>query len=276
MSSPRVNPMTELKKVDLGGVWRAEAEGLKLELQKLRSAVRHNATSGAGAEEALRDLLQKKLPTSIGVTQGQVFDSTGTISRQSDVILYDATRTPLVFESAQGGTNLVPVEGVIAVIEVKSNFSASDLESVVANMSVVKSLEKSSYFGSTGGKLLNFDPYQTGTGAVFPIIYSLFAYESASLESMLPAFVALNESRPVNQRIDNACFLDKACMLNETPSGDYEPLPSYGSAAFLGASADALLFWYLATSAIWLQASHPPINMLPYAHNLVVPDDNED
>ncbi|WP_434616568.1 DUF6602 domain-containing protein [Arthrobacter sp. A5] len=254
----------EIKAVDLAGLWGAEAEGLKAKLAQLRAGFRHNGTSGSGAEEALRELLELKLPASIGVTQGQIFDSAGRVSKQSDVILYDADRTPLVLTSAQGGSSLVPVEGVIAVIEVKASFSAVDLPGVIANMSAVKSMKKTAYFLPGDGAVEGYNVYGAGSVHPWPITYSLFAYESSSFENLAPAFNAANGSLPVESRIDNACFLDKGAMLNLTPVGESVPLPSQGTLHHFGRSPHALLYWYLAASAVWFQAKHYPIKMLNY------------
>lgn len=255
--------MTKLKAVDFQGLWIAEANGLKAKLDQLRAAVRHNATSGSGAEEALRDLLVLKLPASIGVTQGQVFDSAGNVSKQSDVILYDVDRTPVVLRSAQGGSSLVPAEGVIAVIEVKSSFSASDLPGVIANMQAVKSMSKTAYFLPDDG-VDAYNLYGTGSVHPWPITYSLFAYESSSFENLTSAFDKANGSLPVESRIDNACFLDQGALLNLTPEGSYVALPSPETTHYFGLTPHALLYWYLAASGIWFQAKHYPVRMLDY------------
>lgn len=128
--------MSEMKKIDLGALWRTDAQILQLELVRLRSIIRHNATSGTGAEEALRRFCRR----------GSRLRSAGDISLQTDVIIYDAERTPHVFHSSEYGTSVVPAEGVIAVIEVKSSISKAGIPGIVKNMQQVKRLKKEAYF----------------------------------------------------------------------------------------------------------------------------------
>lgn len=257
--------MSENKKTDIQALWRTDAQLLQLELARLRNIIKHNLTSGTGAEEALRSFLQKRLPSSLGVTQGQIIDSCGNISLQSDVIIYDAVRTPHIFHSSEGGTSVVPAEGVIAVIEVKSSISKADVPGVVKNMQQVKRLKKEAYFYPLSGYADAFDLYGRGPVPAWPITYSLFAYESSSEQNLAEAFDEYNGPLEVDKRIDNACFLDKGALLNMDELGFYLALPTDKTNHFVGTSADALLYWYAAASSIWLQARHYPINMLAYA-----------
>lgn len=167
--------MREIKNTDIQDLWRTDAQMLQLELVRLRSIIKHNLTSGTGAEEALRSFLQKRLPSSLGVTQGQIIDSRGNISLQSDVIIYDAIRTPHIFHSSEDGTSVVPAGGVIAVIEVKSSISKADIPGVVKNMQQAKRLKKEAYFYPLSGYVDAFDLYARGPVLAWPITYSLFA-----------------------------------------------------------------------------------------------------
>lgn len=258
--------MSEMKKIDLGALWRADAQTLQLALLKLRSIIRHNATSGTVAEETLRTFLQTRLPSSLGVTQGQVIDSYGNISLQSDVIIYDAKRTPHIFHSPEGGTSVVPAEGVVAVIEVKSSISKADFPGIVKNMQQVKRLKKEAYFYPSSGVVDGYNLYGRESVPAWPITYSLFAYESSSPENLAEAFEEHNSPLEVDKRIDNACFLDKGALLNKDERGFYGALPTDKTTHYVGTSADAFLFWYTAASSIWLQARHYPINMVAYTN----------
>lgn len=257
--------MSEMKKTDLGALWQTDAQILQLELVRLRSIIRHNATSGTGAEEALRRFLQTRLPSSLGVTQGQVIDSHGDISFQTDVIIYDAERTPHVFHSSEYGTSVVPAEGVIAVIEVKSSISKADIPGIVKNMQQVKRLKKEAYFYPASGSVDAYDLYGKGLTPAWPITYSLFAYESSSEQNLVDAFDEYNGPLEVAKRIDNASFLDKGALVNRDEKGCYVALPTGKTTHYVGTSADAFLYWYTVASSVWLQAKHYPINMVTYA-----------
>jgi hypothetical protein len=107
-------------------------------LQKTRPALPHSLSKGEAAEEAVREFLQRHLPSSVGITKGQIIDSRGRFSKQLDVIIFDASRTPILFTSEEDGHQLVPVEGVIAVVEVKTTLAVSNVAGIVENMLSVK------------------------------------------------------------------------------------------------------------------------------------------
>jgi hypothetical protein len=88
----------------------------------------HNATLGAAAESGVRELLRRHLPSTLAVTSGFVRSSDAKLlelgdkkdlSRQTDVIVYDATRAcPLYYFD---GIEIVAAEDVLAVVEVKDS-----------------------------------------------------------------------------------------------------------------------------------------------------------
>jgi hypothetical protein len=104
----------------LAEIMSQAAQEMALSLAKIRTAMNHNLSKGEAAEESVRSFFRRYLPPSLGVTKGQVVDSTGQRTRQLDVIIYDVAHTPMLFSSDEDGHRLVPSEGVIAVIEVKT------------------------------------------------------------------------------------------------------------------------------------------------------------
>jgi len=61
---------------------------------------------------------QSFLPSRYAVTKGFVFDATGKISEQLDVIIYDAHYSPLIFETG-AGEKFITAESVYAVFDSK-------------------------------------------------------------------------------------------------------------------------------------------------------------
>jgi hypothetical protein len=84
----------------------------------------HPTMIGDQRERALVQALREFLPPLVRVGTGKVFDSAGTMSPQTDIVIHDG-RYP-VFN--QGNSALFPAEGVIATIEVKSRLDAASLE----------------------------------------------------------------------------------------------------------------------------------------------------
>lgn len=110
---------------------------------RLKAAVLlgHGGEIGRAREQALRDLLGSFLPPSLGVTTGFVIDAHGGKSLQQDIIVHFADYHAR-FELA--GIPLVPIEAVIAVIEVKSDASSKTvLRDCYANLASVKRLDRS-------------------------------------------------------------------------------------------------------------------------------------
>lgn len=87
--------------------------------QQLRSnLIKHPGEKGTAREQIVRDFLASHLPKRFRVSTGFVFDCHGTISRQLDIVIVDASICP-IFE-VPGGKFLFPCEAVVAAGEVKS------------------------------------------------------------------------------------------------------------------------------------------------------------
>lgn len=72
------------------------AAELRVKFDKARDAIDHNGLVGQEGEKIVAKFLRERLPGSIGVTTGEVLDVEGGRSRQTDVVLYDAMRTPML------------------------------------------------------------------------------------------------------------------------------------------------------------------------------------
>src|SRR5262245_11975403 len=83
----------------------------------------HNLEKGLGNEQTLRDLLIAFLPRRFGVAKGKVVNSNGDMSQQLDVIIYDAHNCPSLFVD-ENKNQIIPIEGVYQVIEVKTTLTA--------------------------------------------------------------------------------------------------------------------------------------------------------
>lgn len=118
---------------------------------QMRAALRQNLIPhpgelGTGREEVIRDFLRRHLPKRFGVSTGFVFDVHGNVSRQIDVIIYDAFICPS-FE-AVGGKLFFPCEAVVCVGEVKSTLNSKrDIHKAFNNILSVRTLDR-----SAGGK----------------------------------------------------------------------------------------------------------------------------
>lgn len=128
---------------------------MRLALQQ--KLIPHPGELGTGREEVIRDFIRKHLPKRFDVSTGFVFDSHGKVSRQIDIIVYDAYVCPS-FE-AVGGKLFFPCESVVAVGEAKSHLtSTKKVSEAFDNLRSVKELDRSAgnqNFSITNQHLIN-------------------------------------------------------------------------------------------------------------------------
>jgi hypothetical protein len=219
----------------------------------------------------VRRFLQEALPSSLGVAVGQVVDSHGNFSGESDVIVYNAARTPMLFSSAQGGRQTVPIEGVVAVIEVKSRLQRKDLSQLVIHAHRLKSLERRAYFPQAITPTYHLYDQQW---EYLPALYSVFAFSSDGL--YVSELNDMQTGTPLHQRVDNLCALDRGLALNICLTGhidDPESLFSFGPTATRLSKVgevsldNPLLPWFALNSSVYAQADCPPINIGLYVQD---------
>lgn len=109
----------------------ATRQTVQAQFAELKAGFTHNTPKGDGGEALVARFLREHLPEQIGATAGQVIDSAGAMSKQVDVVLYDRMRTPMLFTSPNGRDSLIPVEGVLAVIEVKTHLKKAMLPGIL-------------------------------------------------------------------------------------------------------------------------------------------------
>jgi hypothetical protein len=88
------------------------------------AAIFHAGDRGENREEILSEFLSAHLPTRYGVTKGQIVTRSGALSHSADIIVYDSTNCPVLY---QGRTAILPIEGIYGIIEVKSTLAKDDL-----------------------------------------------------------------------------------------------------------------------------------------------------
>lgn len=113
---------------------------LRLELDIVRAGLSHSSQKGSALENATAEMLRRFLPESIGVTEGVIIDSTGFISNQMDLILYDRMAAQLFFKS--DSTKIVPAEFVFAVGEVKAILNKEGYNQFFTSQNRVKNTER--------------------------------------------------------------------------------------------------------------------------------------
>ena len=100
--------------------------------------VNHNPSTGAMAEAVLRQFLKEHLPGAVSVGQGFITDTSGRISKQCDILIYDSQRYAPFFRAED--VVVVPAEAVIAIIEVKTSINRRAFHDVIDYFASFKDL----------------------------------------------------------------------------------------------------------------------------------------
>ncbi|RCH54155.1 hypothetical protein DJ568_14865 [Mucilaginibacter hurinus] len=110
-------------KVSLKSLFSALQNQMSAQLSTNREFILHPGSKGDSLEETWIDWLRKYLPNRYCVDKAIVIDSTGQLSDQIDLVIYDQQYTPFVL--TQNGIHYIPAEGVYAVFEVKPDLNGS-------------------------------------------------------------------------------------------------------------------------------------------------------
>lgn len=242
----------------------AAADDLIASIRASRAAFSHSLTKGESAEAALREFFKSYYPDSIGVARGQVMDSRGAMSKQLDVILYDAHRTPVLYTDRESGARLIPVEGVIAAVESKMNLKAADIPSIVESARVLKQMNRDAYFIQENPVIVHEVSAYGATWPRLPVMYFVFAFEGPGMDTVADALNSAHANLPTHLRIDLTCILDKGIVLNEVPSGNINALPTPDSFLCGYPTNHSLLMFHILVSQYVLQADLPPIDIKRY------------
>lgn len=184
-----------------------------------REQAQHSGIRGALYEQLLRDFLRDYLPQKFYIGSGQVLSSkTSTdadglpykLSRQIDIVIFDAFNHPILLPKYE----LFPIEGTLAVIEVKSNLNKSTLiekrkkegeptPGALPNIGLAKGL-----LSQETNRMLCDD--------IHPPLGIVFAFESIRPRSVLDHWKEWNASKGPRYRTDMICLLKRRVLMVDT------------------------------------------------------------
>lgn len=133
------------------------AEALKIEqdvlvkkLNLAKQSISHPSVKGGVAEDIWLEFFRRYLPGRYQVSSGFVVDSSGGISHQIDIIIYDGHFTPALL--SQENHRYIPAEAVYMAFEVKPDFSSEYLLYARDKLASIKSLSRTSTETRANGK----------------------------------------------------------------------------------------------------------------------------
>jgi hypothetical protein len=235
--------------LDFGQTFDNISKKMQTDFDEIRNAMEHPGEKGSSFEEIVRRFLKMYSPKSLDISTGFIIDSNDNVSKQMDVIISDATKTPIFFQNTS--VRVLPVECVYAVIEVKSMLNSDELQKVFDNMKSARRLEKKAY-----SRIPPYDDFSVKlydkSWPIWPINYFLFAIDSIDLNNIASAMQKkyVEENLPVHSRIDCTCVLNKGVICNRYPDGQI--------------TARALLLFYALMSSNLFQAQMPFFQIYNY------------
>ena len=137
------------KMVDLKELFHGLQEQMQTSLDVNRKYIGHPGSKGDTTEQRWIDFLRTYLPDRYKVDKAIVIDSTGNVSEQMDVVIYDAIYTPFIFK--QDGFMYIPAESVYAVFEVKQDVKGH-IEYAAQKVESVRKLKRTSIGMVASGK----------------------------------------------------------------------------------------------------------------------------
>lgn len=111
------------EKIVLKDLFSGLQNQMAAQLNTNRSFILHPGSKGDSLENTWIEWLRKYLPNRYNIDTAIIIDSTGQLSEQIDLVIYDQQYTPFVL--TQNGVHYIPAEGVYAVFEVKPDFQGS-------------------------------------------------------------------------------------------------------------------------------------------------------
>ncbi len=249
--------------MNLPEIFDEVSKKMRLDLRMTREAIEHRGLKGEAFENTFREFLRQYIPRSLDVSTGFLIDPTGKISKQLDVIISDAAKTPIFYYS--GSIRVIPVECAYAVIEVKANLNTCELNRAFENMKSVRALKKTAYAPSAGD-VRNLRKLYGQVCEIWPINYYIFAYDSIGLKTLANHIIRKHQADklPCHSRIDAVCVLDKGVICNRRADGKIDALPEPGSEIIYNLTSRSLLLFYELVSRYFNQAGMPNFQINDY------------
>jgi hypothetical protein len=179
---------------------------MRLDLEQIRGRFANSTNKGASAEESVRQFLQQYLPARLHVTDGEIIDSYGARSRQTDVVILTDDHPRFT----QPGSFFV--EGVCGAGEVKIQLTSNELADALVKARASKVLRVVQGVGTLG----------RGNGSDFARFfisppYFTLAFESAlSLQTILSKMAEDRQSSasPGLSTLDAVFVLGQGCVID--------------------------------------------------------------
>lgn len=190
-----------MKQVTRQEIFTMTAKRLRQDFEELRS-LHHGGLKGGEAEKLVGKFLRDHIPRRFDVTGGLVLDPTDNVSKQTDVIIYDALNCPAY--RASDTAAVIPSDNVAATVEVKSVLDKNQMRDAFEKANVIKGLSKTQ---APDVPML----------VMCQTLCFLFAFESPlTLDKLAEHYQACVHEFGVGRHIDLVMILDRGVIMLAT------------------------------------------------------------
>ncbi len=174
---------------------------LQSDLGFLRSLIEHNGERGRLVEVAFQRVLERHLPDGFGIVTGFAIDHNGNLSKQIDLIIYRKDHTPFLLNDV---VSVIPVEGILIAIEVKSMLNKESFDDAREKARSVIELDRTAVLQSSRERVFSIDDADTTQSGPPFICVSLESVNTQNLEQSLrgqtiePLFISMDGKCLVN------------------------------------------------------------------------------
>ncbi len=192
----------------------------------------HPGEFGTYRESITKDFLKSFIPQRMAIDSGFIITSSGRISSQCDIVIYDKSVTPLI--QNENRQRFFPVESVCAVGEIKSVLSLSDLKSALRKLASVKGLRDCLfepnyvYCAKEEGLKSRYMPeYDERDQMLTFLICESFSFDlSQHAQEIMSCYSEGKPNRPFCHRHNLILSIKDALVTYLHPSGVIFPFPS--------------------------------------------------
>ncbi|MGW0802730.1 DUF6602 domain-containing protein [Nonomuraea sp. NPDC002799] len=189
--------------------WAIQSKSLRNRFEEARISHRDTAVRGVANENILGSFLEAVMPSGRIATRSTVIDAAGKQSLEVDLAICNSDQP---FKSSQGSAEMLIVEGVDVVIQVKARLTTAEIVSIRSNCFSVKACHKvraadddyREEFAEDSGRYLDHVPY------------FVFCFESdLSLVTACSKFEEVMHVVHPEYQPDGIFVLDKFTILNQ-------------------------------------------------------------
>lgn len=165
------------------------------------SGIQHSLSKGEFRENPVRDFFESLLPRGLSVASGEVIDSLGGISPQSDLIVYRASDGIPILDMQP---TILQVEAVMCVTEVKSIINTAEYEDCL------KKAQKLFELRPFGKELQQYERGRNPGAEDCRIFISIFAYGSntkSGLEDEAKRYLACAQKLNIDPSIVDRIYI---------------------------------------------------------------------